>query len=104
MAMSCDCLSIDTRTAQLSQSKPRDPSNGLAHDIGEMDGCRARDLSRDEGEAGGHQGLARHPGDLILLEHGIQHRIGDLVSDLVGVTLRNRFGCEEMYPWRHFVL
>ena len=50
-----------------------------------------RDLSRHDHQPGGHQGLAGHPRDGILLKQGIEDCIGNLVGHLVGVALRYGF-------------
>ena len=45
------------------------------------------DLARHDHEAGGQQRLDRDPAVRVLLEHGVEHRVTDLVGDLVRVPL-----------------
>jgi hypothetical protein len=49
-----------------------------------------RDLAGDDDETGRDQRLAGHPSVDVVPEDGIEHRVRDLVGDLVGVTLRHR--------------
>ena len=49
------------------------------------------DLAHHMDQAGGHRGLAGHTGHGVLLQDGVQHRVGDLVADLVGMPLGHRF-------------
>ena len=51
-------------------------------------GC---DLTDDNAQAFGDRGLARNARITILREHAVEHRVGDLVADLVGVTFGHRF-------------
>jgi hypothetical protein len=65
-----------------------DVGDGLANDRRHVDPpFRERDLSADEDEASGHEGLARHAALRVLVEERIQDRVGDLVGELVGVAL-----------------
>ena len=54
------------------------------------------DLPGDEGEAGGDQGFASHVGIRVLGQDGIQDAVGNLVGDLVRMSLGHGFGTEEI--------
>ena len=43
-------------------------------------------------EAGRGRGLAGDTAVGVLLENRVEHRVGDLVADLIGMTLGHRFG------------
>lgn len=59
-----------------------------------------RDLPEDHDHARLGAGLARHAGALVVLEASIEHRVRDLVADLVRVTLVHRLRCEQEGAWR----
>ena len=68
----------------------------LAHDRREVGVGLGGDLAGDEGEAGGHQGLAGHPAHRVLGDQGVEDGVGDLVGDLVGVALGHGLRGEEV--------
>ena len=72
-----------------------DPQDGLADNLGDFDIRLGRDLTSDVDEAGGHHRLHSDTTARVLLEHGVQDRVRDLVTDLVGVTFGDRFGREK---------
>src|SRR6185437_11598726 len=49
------------------------------------------DLAGDDGEPGRDQRLAGDAAVGIVGEHGVEHRVGDLVGDLVRMPFRDRF-------------
>src|SRR5439155_13236197 len=53
------------------------------------------DLAADDDRACHRRGLARDAGLGILLDALVEHRVGDLVAELVGVTLGHRLAREE---------
>ena len=55
---------------------------------------RRRDLAGDDDEPGRDQRLARDAAQRILLQDGVEHGVGDLVGDLVRMTLGHRLGRE----------
>jgi hypothetical protein len=55
-----------------------------------------RDLARDHRHAGIDQGLAGDPALRIAGHHRVEHGVGDLVADLVGVALGDGLGSEEV--------
>ena len=57
---------------------------------------RGGDLAGDQAQARVHHGFAGHPAGGILLQQGIQHRITDLIADLVGMALGHRFRGEDV--------
>ena len=46
--------------------------------------------------AGGHECLARHLRVGVVGEHLVEHGVGNLVGHLVGMALRNGFGCKQI--------
>lgn len=63
----------------------------LAHQVGDVHVPLGGDLPGHEDEPGGHQGLRRHPGLLVLGDEGVQDGVGDPVGQLIRVPLGNRF-------------
>ena len=72
-----------------------DVQHGVADDARDLDVGLGRHLAGDVHEPGGDHGLDGHPAARVLLEHGVQDRVGDLVTDLVGVTLGDGLGREQ---------
>jgi len=66
-----------------------------AHEARNVDVCVRGDLAGHEDDAGGCRGLARHARVGILAEALVEHRVRNLVAELVGVALRDRFAREE---------
>jgi len=103
MAMSGDCSWMAETTAHLVVEAVLGAGvahalDGLAHDPGQVGVGLARDLARDEGQAGGHHGLAGHAAVGVLSQERVQDGVRDLVGDLVGVALGDRFRSEEVTP------
>jgi hypothetical protein len=71
-----------------------DAAHRAAHDLGDVDVRLGRDLAGHDHQAGGEQGLARHPPVGILGEDGVEDGVGYLVRHLVGMTLGDRLGGE----------
>ena len=69
-----------------------DVPHHLAGDLGDVHIAGGGDLAHHMDQAGGHCGLAGHPGLGVLGQDGIQHRVRDLVTDLVGMPLGDGFG------------
>ena len=69
-----------------------DGGDHAAHQRLEVDVGLGGDFAGDDDEAGGGQGLARDAAVGVLLQAGVQDRVGDLVGDLVGMPFRHRFG------------
>ncbi len=76
-----------------------DPVDGGSHHTGDVHVGLGGDLARNDGQAGGDEGLAGDPAHRVLLEQGIEDGIADLVSHLVGVPLGHRLGgeCEVLH-------
>src|SRR5206468_615396 len=69
----------------------------------DVDVGRCRDLTGDDGHAGRDQRFAGHPRIRIFDQNGIEHRVGDLIGDLVGVPFRDRLGSEDVaMSWHVF--
>jgi hypothetical protein len=63
----------------------------VADDLGVVQHAGRGDLTGQHYQPGGDQGLARHPRVRVHCERRVQHGVGDLIGDLVGVTLGHRF-------------
>jgi len=73
----------------------------LAGDPRDVHVAGGRDLPRHHHEAGGEEALARDAARGILSDDRIEHRVRDLIGDLVRVPLRHRLGGEEVFGLRH---
>ena len=65
-------------------------------DLGDVHVAVGGDLAHDVDQAGGGAGLAGHAAVGILLEDRVQNRVGDLVADLIGMSLGNGFRSKQM--------
>ena len=74
-----------------------DLADGLADDLLEVHGSLGGDLTHDGHKAGGAEGLAGHAGHGILAEQLVQDGVGDLVGNLVGMTLGHGFAGEQHF-------
>src|SRR5207253_8731636 len=72
-----------------------DVLHDAAHEARNVDVRVRRDLARDEDDARGCRGLARHARVGILAETLVEHRVRNLVAELVRVSLRDRLAREE---------
>ncbi len=68
-----------------------DVDHGLTHQPRDVHVRGGGDLTRHQDQAGGQEGLARHPALRVLGQHGVEHGVRDLVRHLVGVSLGHRF-------------
>ena len=68
----------------------------VADDVGNVHVRRGGDLAGHHGHAGGDQRLAGHAARGIIGEDGVEHRIGDRVGDLVGMTFGDGLGREDV--------
>jgi hypothetical protein len=80
--MSGDCSSTDF-------------SDRVAHDARDVDVRRRRDLARDVDLAGDRERLARDAALRILREDRVEHGVGDLIGELVGMPLGHRLRGEQ---------
>ena len=64
-------------------------ADGLAGDLGDVDAGGRGDLAHDEHHAGRRRRLAGDAAHGILLEHRVEHAVGDKVAQLVGMSLCN---------------
>ena len=78
-----------------------DLTDRAAHQPRDVHVGRRRHLTRDDHQAGGDQRLAGDPPTRVVGEHRIENGVGDLVGNLVGMPLGNRFGREEVLALRH---
>ncbi len=70
----------------------------IANQLLDIDVGTGRDFAEDQHESGRYRGFACHAGIRILREHGVKHRVGDLVTDLVGMPFRHRLRREKQLP------
>ena len=71
-----------------------DQADPLAHEAGDVEVRVGGDLAGDDDEAGRDERLAGHAAERIFAQDGVEHDVGDLVRDLVGVTLGHGLGRE----------
>ena len=79
-----------------------DLAHGLAHDLRDVHVAVGRDLAHDVHDAGRDRALAGDAAVRVLRQNGVKDRVGHLVADLVGMSLRDGFGCKEMMS--HWIL
>ncbi len=72
-----------------------DVVDGVAHQLFIVDPRLGGDFTGQHYHAGLDQGFAGDPRMGILVDDGVQNRIGNLVGHLVGMTLGDRFGCKQ---------
>ena len=73
-----------------------DVAHDVAHDLRDVDVAARGDLAHDENKAGRGGALARDVAVGVLFENGVEHRVGDLIADLIGMAFGDAFGCEEI--------
>ena len=73
-----------------------DVAHNVAHDLRDIDVAARGDLAHDENKAGRGSALARNVAVGVLFENGVEHRVGDLIADLIGMAFGDAFGCEEI--------
>ena len=78
---------LGARVADLADPVAREPRN--------VDVRLGRDLAGDDHEPCRDERLAGNAARRILGEHGVEHRVGDLVGDLVRVAFRDGLGREQ---------
>ncbi len=72
-----------------------DAQDGLADDLRDLDVGVGGDFAGYVDQSGGGQGFHGHAGLGVLRQQGVQDRIADLVTDLVGMALSHRLGREK---------
>jgi hypothetical protein len=78
----------------------------LAHQILQVDPGAGGDFPADDRHAGLDHGFAGHTGQLVLGENGVEHGVGDLISQFVRMAFGYRFGREDAVfthgsgPWK----
>ena len=73
-----------------------DLGDGRADDLLVVHDGGRRDLAGDDRQAGRDERFARHAAGRVLRQNGVQNRIRDLIGDLVGMSLGDRFRREQM--------
>ena len=71
-----------------------DVTDDVARDLRDVDIAARGDLAHDVDKAGGDGRLAGHAAVGVFFKDRVEHRIGDLVADLVGMPLGDGFGGE----------
>ena len=71
-----------------------DVADDVARDLRDVDIAARGDLAHDVNKAGGDGRLAGHAAVGVFFKDRVEHRIGDLVADLVGMPLGDGFGGE----------
>ncbi|CAI9000640.1 NAD-specific glutamate dehydrogenase [Pseudomonas sp. IT-P291] len=67
----------------------------VTNDLFQVDPGRGGDFASDDRHARFHQSLARHTGELVFSNDGVQHRIRNLVGDFVRMPFRHGLGGEK---------
>ena len=73
-----------------------DLADDLARDLRDVDVAARGDLAHDVHETGRGRRLAGDAARRVLLEDRVEHGVGDLVADLVGMSLGDGFGSEKI--------
>jgi len=73
-----------------------DAPDSLAHHIGDFYIGFSGDFASDQHKTCRHEAFAGDTGVGICLVNLVQHRIGDLIADLVRMSFGNGFGSEEI--------
>jgi hypothetical protein len=81
-----------------------DVADRPAHQLRHVHVAGRGDLARHDHEARRQQRLARHAAPGVLRENRVEHRVGNLVGDLVGVPLSHRLRREQVLIPRHATL
>ena len=72
-----------------------DVPDDLPGHLGDVHIAGGGDLTHDVHQTGGHGGLTGHTGHRVLSQNGVQNSVGNLVADLVGVSLGDRLRGKE---------
>ncbi|MNO81150.1 hypothetical protein D3C76_723800 [compost metagenome] len=72
-----------------------DVGDHVTNDLLQVNPGRSGDFAGDDGHARFHQSLARHTGELVFSNDGVQHRIRNLVGDFVRMPFRHGLGGEK---------
>ena len=71
-----------------------DVADHFADDLLHIDVGFGRDLAGDDRQAGRDHRFARHAAHRVLGNEGVEHAVGNLVGQLIGMTHADRFACE----------
>ena len=74
-----------------------DPPDRIEGHLLPVDFGAGGDFAGNDHQVGGRQRLAGDPAFGILGETGVENRVGNLVADLVGMALRDRFRSEDVF-------
>ena len=74
-----------------------DVSHHIPGDLGDVHIAAGGDLPHHMDQAGSHCGLTGHPRSRVLSQDRVQHRVGDLVADFVGMPLGDGFRCKQSF-------
>ena len=78
-----------------------DFADGLAGQLSDVHVGSRRDLAHHHDQAGGGAHLAGYSAVRVILDDRVQHRVRDLIADLVRMSFSNRFGCQEKLRCSH---
>ncbi|MNV29696.1 hypothetical protein D3C71_1209300 [compost metagenome] len=81
-----------------------DRVDDVAGQVFDVDPRRGGDFAGDDGRTGLDQGFAGHAGAFVLGQDCVQHRVGDLVGNLVRMAFGDRFGGEQVAGHRGNIL
>ena len=81
-----------------------DLTDDVSCDLGNIDIAARADLAHDVDKPRGSRGLAGNSAVGVLLKYCVQHRIGDLVADFVGMTFGHGFGSKQVMSCHNSLL
>ena len=70
---------------------------GVADDLWHVNGGRCRDLAHDDDQSVGHGGLTGHAAHGVVPKNCVQDSVGDLVTELIGVTFGHRLRGQQVF-------
>ena len=73
-----------------------DIADGLSYDAGDVDIAVGRHLAHDEDHAGRGDRLACNTAVAVKMDDGVEDSVGDLVADLIGMSLCHAFRCKKL--------
>ena len=78
-----------------------DVADDFADDLLHVDVGLGRDFAGDDGQAGGDHRFAGDAAHGVLGEEGVEHAVGDLVGQLIGMAHADGFAGEEVSAGCH---
>ena len=83
----CTCVTVKAKFGPGITNLP----DGRPDNLGNLHITFGGDLPHHQYQSGCNRSLTSHPGCRVLRQDGIQHRIGDLITNLIRMAFRDRF-------------